>query len=108
MKESGDNERLLKEYFNTPLSPSPRLVSSTIRRIEGRGRIGIITGLMALQWLVFIVMAGCFLAGPAALPWVICLLLLFVLAGMVAAALLLYRMTGGREGAEAYESSLHR
>ncbi|WP_340021574.1 hypothetical protein MHI24_21565 [Paenibacillus sp. FSL K6-1096] len=108
MKKPGDNERLLKEYFNTPLTPSPRLVSSTIRRIQGRGSIGIIVGLMALQWLVFIMIAGFFLAGPAALPWVISLLLLFVLAGMVAAALLLYRMTGGREGAGAYENSLHR
>ncbi|MEK4853619.1 hypothetical protein NST04_27510 [Paenibacillus sp. FSL H7-0756] len=108
MKEPGDNERLLKEYFHTPLTPSPRLVLSTLRRIQGRGRMGIIAGLMALQWLVFILMAGFFLTGPAAQPWILCLLLLFVLAGMVAAALLLYRMTGGREGAGAYENSLHR
>lgn len=108
MKEPGDNERLLKEYFNAPLTPSPRLVVSTLRRIQGRERMGIIAGLMALQWLVFIVMAGTFLAGPAALPWIISLVLLFVLTGMIAAALLLYRITGGREGSGAYENSLHR
>lgn len=68
MKEPGDNERLLKEYFHTPLTPSPRLVLSTLRRIQGRGRMGIIAGLMALQWLVFILMAGFFLTGPAAQP----------------------------------------
>lgn len=106
MKEPGDNERLLKEYFNTPLSPSPRLVESTLRRIQGRGRMGIIAGLMVLQWLVFMMMAGVFLAGPAVLPWVISLLLLFVLTAMIAAVLLMYRMIGSREGA--YENSLHR
>ena len=99
MKEPGDNERLLEEYFNTPLSPSPQLVVSTIRRIQEGGRMGIIAGLMILQWLVFIVMAGIFLAGPAALPWIISLLLLLILTAMIAGALLLYRLTEGREGA---------
>ncbi|WP_339253899.1 hypothetical protein [Paenibacillus sp. FSL P2-0136] len=106
MKESGDEDRLLTEYFNLPLTPSPELVSNTIRRIHGRRRMVILSGLMVLQWLVFLVLGLYFLAGPAAMQWKISMGLLFILSPMVAGTLLLYSTMGGGRGS--YESSLNR
>lgn len=106
MKEPRDEDRLLAEYFKLPVTSSPELVSNTIQRIQGRRTMGTLSILMALQWLVFMVLALSFLAGPAALQWKISMGLLFILSPMIAGTLLLYRTMGGRGGS--YESSLHR
>ncbi|MEK4518270.1 hypothetical protein NSS64_23520 [Paenibacillus sp. FSL H8-0122] len=106
MKESGDKDQLLTEYFNLPLTPSPELVSNTIQRIQGRRTMGTLSILMALQWLVFMVLGLYFLAGPAALQWKISMGLLFILSPMIAGTLLLYSTMGGGRGS--YESSLNR
>ncbi|WP_405107611.1 hypothetical protein MHH28_27560 [Paenibacillus sp. FSL K6-1217] len=106
MKEPRDEDRLLTEYFNLPLTPSPELVSNTIQRIHGRRRMGILSGLMVLQWLVFLVLGLYFLAGPAALQWKISMGLLFILSPMTAGTLLLYCTMGG--GGGDYEGSLNR
>ncbi|MEK4009146.1 hypothetical protein [Paenibacillus sp. FSL H3-0333] len=106
MKESGDEDRLLTEYFKLPLTPSPELVSNTIQRIQGRRTMGALSILMALQWLIFMVLGLYFLAGPAALQWKINMGLLFILSPMIAGTLLLYSTLGSGRGS--YESSLNR
>ncbi|MFD2875349.1 hypothetical protein ACFTAO_04245 [Paenibacillus rhizoplanae] len=40
MKEPGDEDRLLAEYFKLPVTSSPELVSNTIQRIQGRRTMG--------------------------------------------------------------------